>query len=140
MLQPRLTPRQVGYCQGMAFIAAVFLSYMPEEVRGSSYQHATLLRRYAPQQDSFFALLSLMNFPPYHMEGLFSEGMIKVRSLCSQFEVCLAVSSSNRYSTVHGGSPQDMLKHFLPRLSAHFAKLHVDANLYAAQVRGNSAE
>ena len=48
MLQPRLTPRQVGYCQGMAFIAAVFLSYMPEEVRGRAYQHATLLRRHAP--------------------------------------------------------------------------------------------
>ncbi len=32
---------EVGYCQGMGFVSALFLSYMPEEVSASEYIYAS---------------------------------------------------------------------------------------------------
>ena len=48
--------REVGYCQGMNFIAGMFLTIMPEE-------------------EAFWLLVSVMNEQPCRMRGLFGEGM-----------------------------------------------------------------
>ena len=47
---------EVGYCQGMNFIAATFIAFMPEE-------------------EAFWTLVAAMNESPYTMRGLFKEGM-----------------------------------------------------------------
>lgn len=46
----------VGYCQGMNFIAAMFITFMSEE-------------------EAFWLLVAVMNDPPCRMRGLFGEGM-----------------------------------------------------------------
>lgn len=48
--------REVGYCQGMNFIAAMFITIMPEE-------------------QAFWMLVAVMNENPCHMRGLFGKGM-----------------------------------------------------------------
>jgi hypothetical protein len=63
---------QVGYCQGMGFITAMFLSYLAEE-------------------DAFFLLLSIMNFPPHSLTGLFSPGLPMVRILEYKLQVCVSL-------------------------------------------------
>ena len=52
----------------MGFITAMFLSYLTEE-------------------DAFFLLLSIMNFPPHSLTGLYSPGLPKVRVLEYQLQV-----------------------------------------------------
>lgn len=47
---------EVGYCQGMNFITAMFITYMSEE-------------------EAFWMLVAVMNEPPCKMRGLFGEGM-----------------------------------------------------------------
>ncbi|KAL3781249.1 hypothetical protein ACHAWO_011618 [Cyclotella atomus] len=46
----------VGYCQGMNFIAGLFLTFLPEE-------------------ESFWMLVALMNEEPYNMRSMFLENM-----------------------------------------------------------------
>lgn len=48
--------RDVGYCQGMNFIAGMFLTHLSEE-------------------EAFWLLVGTMNREPCHMRGLFREGM-----------------------------------------------------------------
>ena len=48
--------REIGYCQGMNFVAGMFLTLMPEE-------------------EAFWLLVSVMNEEPCRMRGLFGEGM-----------------------------------------------------------------
>lgn len=48
--------REVGYCQGMNFIAAMFITIMTEE-------------------EAFWMLVAVMNENPCHMRGLFGKGM-----------------------------------------------------------------
>ncbi|CAJ1934280.1 unnamed protein product [Cylindrotheca closterium] len=48
--------RDVGYCQGMNFIAGMFLTQLSEE-------------------EAFWVLVGVMNREPCHMRGLFREGM-----------------------------------------------------------------
>jgi len=48
--------REVGYCQGMNFLAGMFLTLMPEE-------------------EAFWLMVSVMNEQPCKMRGLFGEGM-----------------------------------------------------------------
>eukprot|EP00741_Cyanophora_paradoxa_P019159 tig00021123_g18499.t1 len=57
----------VGYCQGMAFIAAVLLLYMPEE-------------------DAFWALVRLLQGDRFRLKGLFSPGLPLVNQALFQFE------------------------------------------------------
>ncbi|KAL3803875.1 hypothetical protein HJC23_004037 [Cyclotella cryptica] len=47
---------EVGYCQGMNFIAAMFLTFLPEE-------------------ESFWMLVAVMNEEPYDMRNMFLESM-----------------------------------------------------------------
>ena len=68
LLRVVVTCSQVGYCQGMGFITAMFLSYLAEE-------------------DAFFLLLSIMNFPPHSLTGLYSPGLPKVKVLEHQLLV-----------------------------------------------------
>lgn len=48
--------REVGYCQGMNFIAAMFITIMPEK-------------------EAFWMLVSIMNDKPCELRGLFGKGM-----------------------------------------------------------------
>ncbi len=47
---------EIGYCQGMNFIAAMFLTFLPEE-------------------ESFWLLVAIMNDDPYNMRELFTKDM-----------------------------------------------------------------
>lgn len=49
----------IGYCQGMGFITALLLSYMPEE-------------------EAFFMLLTLMRFGPHLLRDLYRPGLPEV--------------------------------------------------------------
>mmetsp|Transcript_4055 Transcript_4055/g.8471 ORF Transcript_4055/g.8471 Transcript_4055/m.8471 type:complete len:775 (+) Transcript_4055:99-2423(+) len=57
-----LYDRGVGYCQGMSFLSAMFLMYMPEE-------------------DAFWMLVHIMNSKPCEMRELYTVGMIKSRQV-----------------------------------------------------------
>lgn len=54
--------REVGYCQGMNFIAGMFLTIMPEE-------------------EAFWLLVSVMSEKPCHMRGLFGVGMLQTHKV-----------------------------------------------------------
>lgn len=60
---------RVGYCQGMAFVAGLLLSYMPEE-------------------DAFFTLVALMNDPRYGLAGMYSPGLPRFAEVMHVFS-CL---------------------------------------------------
>ncbi|GMI03762.1 hypothetical protein TrVE_jg5423 [Triparma verrucosa] len=51
-----LYDEEVGYCQGLGFITAMFLTYMPEE-------------------EAFWQLVGIMNHSPCNMRGLYEDGM-----------------------------------------------------------------
>lgn len=53
--------REVGYCQGMAFVAGVLLTYFPEE-------------------DAFWMLVSLMKLPQYKLDGFFEPQLSRFQS------------------------------------------------------------
>lgn len=53
---------EVGYCQGMNFIAGMFLTLMTEE-------------------EAFWMLVSVMSDKPCHMRGLFGEGMLQTHKV-----------------------------------------------------------
>mmetsp|Transcript_17880 Transcript_17880/g.36840 ORF Transcript_17880/g.36840 Transcript_17880/m.36840 type:complete len:370 (-) Transcript_17880:110-1219(-) len=54
--------REVGYCQGMNFIAGMFLTLMNEE-------------------EAFWLLVSVMSDKPCNMRGLFGEGMLQTHKV-----------------------------------------------------------
>jgi hypothetical protein len=138
------SPPQVGYCQGMGFITAMFLSYLTEE-------------------DAFFLLLSIMNFPPHSLTGLYSPGLPKVRLLefqlqvsagdhrrgsraawhtclcpvsrvCStQFLIVFPACLSLSLALVRCRNAQGLMKRRLPRLFAHFEALDIHPTMYSAQ-------
>jgi TBC1 domain family member 10 len=58
---------RTGYCQGMGFIVALLLSYMPEE-------------------NAFYTLTVLMEMPPHQMRDLFAPGLPQVPLLEFQLE------------------------------------------------------
>jgi len=62
--------QEVGYCQGMGFLAALFLMYYTEE-------------------DAFYCLLSLLNNPKYAMRHLFTPGLPLLHERFYQFEYLL---------------------------------------------------
>lgn len=51
--------KTVGYCQGMGYLAAVLLTYMPEE-------------------DAFWCLYALMTAPPHNLATLYAPGLPRV--------------------------------------------------------------
>lgn len=62
--------QELGYCQGMGFLAALFLMYYTEE-------------------DAFYCLLSLLNNPKYDMRGLFLENFPLLNERFFQFDELL---------------------------------------------------
>mmetsp|Transcript_22761 Transcript_22761/g.29171 ORF Transcript_22761/g.29171 Transcript_22761/m.29171 type:complete len:468 (-) Transcript_22761:85-1488(-) len=54
--------KKVGYCQGMGFVAAMFLTYMPEE-------------------EAFHQLVAVMNDEPCMLRDLYEEGMVGARKV-----------------------------------------------------------
>jgi TBC1 domain family member 10 len=66
-----------GYCQGMGFLAALLLAYMPEE-------------------EAWWVFLSLLQRPPHSLAGLFAPGLPKVGCL----EHCLQGLMNTRLSTL----------------------------------------
>lgn len=54
--------KQVGYCQGMNFLAAMFITFMSEE-------------------EAFWLLVSTLNDEPCKMRGLFGEGMTEAHEV-----------------------------------------------------------
>jgi hypothetical protein len=62
---------EVGYCQGMGFLTAMFLSYMPEE-------------------QSFWHLVACLNHKRYDLAGLYRPRMPKVPEVMFVFERLLA--------------------------------------------------
>ncbi|XP_055379863.1 USP6 N-terminal-like protein [Condylostylus longicornis] len=83
---------ELGYCQGMSSLAAVFLLYMDEE-------------------ESFWALNSLMIDTKYAMHGLFIEGFPKLTRLLEHHD--------------------RIIKKIMRDLHAHFIKHNVDSILYS---------
>uniref|UniRef100_A0A1I8AF71 Rab-GAP TBC domain-containing protein n=1 Tax=Steinernema glaseri TaxID=37863 RepID=A0A1I8AF71_9BILA len=61
---------EIGYCQGMSQIAALFLMYMDEE-------------------DAFWSLHSLMVNKKYHMHGFFAPGFPKLQRFQAHYEKVL---------------------------------------------------
>jgi hypothetical protein len=61
----------VGYCQGMGFIAAQLLCYMPEE-------------------EAFWTLVALIEDPLYAMAGIFQPGLPRIPLRCFQLERLMA--------------------------------------------------
>lgn len=61
---------KVGYCQGMAFIAATFLSYMPQE-------------------QAFWHFVQVMQNEKHYISNVFMPGMPKVATLMHVFEKLL---------------------------------------------------
>lgn len=57
----------VGYCQGMAFLSAMFLSYMPEE-------------------QSFWHIVACLNHKRYDLASIYRPGMPKVGEIVYVFE------------------------------------------------------
>eukprot|EP01138_Halocafeteria_seosinensis_P004202 gb/GECG01004297.1/.p1 GENE.gb/GECG01004297.1/~~gb/GECG01004297.1/.p1 ORF type:complete len:441 (+),score=49.60 gb/GECG01004297.1/:1-1323(+) len=82
----------VGYCQGMGFITAMFLSYMPEE-------------------EAFFMLLTVMQFPPHKLRELFVPGLPEVPIMHYQLK--------------------GMMRLKLPKLYNHFENENVDPSMYS---------
>ncbi|CCI40039.1 hypothetical protein ABG067_001143 [Albugo candida] len=62
----------VGYCQGMAFLSAMFLSYIPEE-------------------QSFWHLVACLNHKRYDLANIYRPGMPKVGELVFVFERLMAL-------------------------------------------------
>ncbi|KAG9416610.1 Rab GTPase-activating protein 1 [Aphanomyces cochlioides] len=62
----------VGYCQGMGFISALFLSYMPEE-------------------QTFWHLVACLNHKKYGMADIYRPGMRRVVEIMAIFDQCLKI-------------------------------------------------
>lgn len=110
--------KDVGYCQGMGFIAALFLSYMPEEVRAShnrsrrarnvvSCNRKGLTWQLLPVgaldfpsrcllQSAFFLLRAVMQGVKYRLCEVFGPGMPRVKVSLYQFEVSLVARVDSR--------------------------------------------
>ena len=121
--------REVGYCQGMNFIAGMFITIMSEEEAfwllvskcGSMYQELwsfvsccqVLTTLHLPIVATFFFYPAVMNDPPCRMRGLFGENM-------SETHKVLYVA-------------EKLVHHFVPKLAKHLDKENVHVTMYATQ-------
>ena len=114
---------QVGYCQGMGFITAMFLSYMPEEVSpkhlphvvGTSGAHVVAMLYDLGSQDAFFLLLKMLKDKRFELAAMYRPGMPMVGLLHFQF---------------HG-----LMKKKLPKLCKHLDTQGLHPTIFASQVR-----
>lgn len=61
----------VGYCQGMAFVAGLLLSYIPEE-------------------DAFWTLVALLRNPKYGLAGMYAPGLPRFAEVMHVFSILVA--------------------------------------------------
>jgi len=69
---------EVGYCQGMGFVTATFLMYMPEE-------------------DAFWQLVAVMNRDPTNLRGLYLPGLPLARQAMHVFEGLIKIHEKKLY-------------------------------------------
>ena len=116
--------REVGYCQGMNFIAGMFLTLMSEEeafwllvceyeiVGSITRAHFSSLIAYAFANLLCFSTV-VMHDKPCEMRGLFGEGMRETHKVLFVAE--------------------KVMSQFLPKLAKHFEKEHIHITMYATQ-------
>jgi hypothetical protein len=112
--------REVGYCQGMNFIAAMFLTYVSEEdafwmmvCKYSIFKHTIYMPNHYLMYRIIAHGLDVMNDRPCQMRGLFGENMAETH--CILFVA------------------EKLFNKFLPRLSSHFHKENVHITMFATQ-------
>jgi len=125
--------RDVGYCQGMNFIAAMFITIMPEEeafwmvvskLKTRKTKRSTIVEnmKYHVLLLTLFPLLLLfllsvtadvMNESPCRLRGLFGKGMTETHKVLHVAE--------------------KLIHHFLPKLAKHLDKENVHVTMYATQ-------
>jgi len=126
-----LYDREIGYCQGMNFIAAMFLTQMDEEesfwllvgtyacapFSGRRYRdasHSVLLHFISFLDIVLFLLYTAVMFEqPCRMRGLFGEGMHETHQVLYVAE--------------------KLIRQFLPRLSQHLDRENIHITMFATQ-------
>ena len=114
----------VGYCQGMNFIAATLITFMEEEeafwmLVGKcsncvSFLHVYLFQiNFANVVTIFFLLKAVMNEQPTNMRGLFGENMQQTQQILDTSE--------------------KLIKDFLPVLYKHFEKENIHITMFVTQ-------
>ena len=108
----------VGYCQGMNFIAAMFIAITHQEdddedddkdEKGG--EAAVSIKR--QEEEAFWLLVTVMNEAPFKCRELFGEGM----------------SGAHRVLYV----AEKLIGQFLPKLSKHLEKEHIHITMFATQ-------
>ena len=99
---------KVGYCQGMNFIAAMFLVITHQE---EDQDIPEVIMRH--EEQAFWLLATVMNEEPFHCRELFGEGM----------------SGAHRVLYV----AEKLIGQFLPKLSKHLEKEGIHITMFATQ-------
>ena len=99
---------KVGYCQGMNFIAAMFLAITHQE---EDQDIPEVIMRH--EEQAFWLLATVMNEEPFHCRELFGEGM----------------SGAHRVLYV----AEKLIGQFLPKLSKHLEKEGIHITMFATQ-------
>ena len=99
---------KVGYCQGMNFIAAMFLAITHQE---EDQDVPEVIMRH--EEQAFWLLANVMNEEPFHCRELFGEGM----------------SGAHRVLYV----AEKLIGRFLPKLSKHLEKEGIHVTMFATQ-------
>jgi len=99
---------KVGYCQGMNFIAAMFLAITHKE-DGQDMREAIMRH----EEQAFWLLATVMNEEPFHCRELFGEGMSGAHQVLYVAEKLIA--------------------QFLPKLSKHLEKEGIHITMFATQ-------
>ena len=99
---------KVGYCQGMNFIAATFISITHKEEDQDSSKAIM-----CHEEQAFWLLATVMNEEPFHCRELFCEGM----------------AGAHRVLYV----AEKLIGKFLPKLSRHLDKEGIHVTMFATQ-------
>lgn len=99
---------KVGYCQGMNFIAAMFIAITHQE---EDQDIPEVIMRH--EEQAFWLLATVMNEEPFHCRELFGEGM----------------SGAHRVLYV----AEKLIGQFLPKLSKHLEKEGIHITMFATQ-------
>mmetsp|Transcript_7611 Transcript_7611/g.16695 ORF Transcript_7611/g.16695 Transcript_7611/m.16695 type:complete len:646 (+) Transcript_7611:195-2132(+) len=106
----------VGYCQGMNFIAAMFIAITHQEDDDDEKDErkgeaAVAIKR--QEEEAFWLLTTVMSDAPFMCRELFGEGM----------------SGAHRVLYV----AEKLIGQFLPKLSKHLEKEHIHITMFATQ-------
>jgi hypothetical protein len=116
--------REVGYCQGMNFIAGMFLTLMSEEeafwVLVCKYHFCIFCLNRCPRHVTGLhsilycvLLIAVMQDKPCEMRGMFGQGMVETHKVLHVAE--------------------QLTHQFLPKLAKHFDKENIHVTMYATQ-------